>query len=190
MKLIPIQPRGEGAGGYPQSSIMPRGPIMPQPRKPQSLINVPAPNRIKMMTKLIMPTINQLTFRNLSFLFKHCSSKSLAMSCPAHHHELIAAFMLGAIARSITSSQDPHTHHTMLREACNAWREGNCREALSVKLEMELSGMLANQLARTRVNSGAASGRIRNSSIFIHLPCRATRMCQPCGAPHPLQHPV
>jgi len=43
-----------------------------------------------------------------------------AMRFLACHNDLVAAFMLGAIKRSINNSQDGRTRRAMLREDCYA----------------------------------------------------------------------
>src|SRR5688500_3457421 len=58
-----------------------------------------------------------------------------------------AAFTLGAVQRSIHRSQKRRTRRPMLWKNSDTERKGNCRNALSIELDVELSGMIANQFS-------------------------------------------
>ena len=82
-------------------------------------------------------------FGHVSFL-GFVVSEPPAMRFLLRHHDLVPALVLGTVECRIHSSQEPRARHAMLREDGNAQRECHSRQALSVELGMDLSGVLAN----------------------------------------------
>src|ERR1051326_6359962 len=92
---------------------------------------------------VITPAVAAFVFQNKETTIDQPTNKIRGfLFC---HHDPAATIMLGAIQRSIHSSQQSRTRHAMRREDGDAEGESHCSEALSFELEMKLLGVFANE---------------------------------------------